>query len=201
MQKLMLDYFEKKLNCEKKRIEELLKLMIKNETIGSKNEISSELSLYDNHPSDIATELNDIERGMAFSENEKSMLKKIDRALEDVKNNTYGICKVCGKEIPEERLDFLPYAEYCVECQNNFSNLKQRNIYDRPVEEEVLGYPFGKGKDSNKYDTGFDSEDSYRAVESYNEIHNVDENYEPEADYVEPIEKISNEQYKNQLPD
>ncbi len=201
MERSRLDYFKKKLNCEKERVDQLLKLMIKNETINSKSEIASELSFYDNHPSDTATELSDIERGMAFSENEKSMLKKIDIAIDNIENNTYGVCKSCGAEIPEERLEFLPYAEYCVPCQNNINSLRQRDIYDRPVEEAVMGYPFGRSQGVNKYETGFDSEDCYRAVDAYNKIHNVDENYEPDVDYVEPIEKISNQQYKNQLPD
>jgi YteA family regulatory protein len=201
MQKSKLDYFRRKLEQEKERINQLLKLMIKNETIDSNSEISSELSFYDNHPSDMATELSDIERGMAFSENEKSMLKKVDRALENVKNNTYGICKACGKHISEDRLEFLPYAEYCVLCQNNINNLKPRDINDRPVEESVIGYPFGKSECSNKFETGFDSKDSYRAVESFNEIHNLDEYYDNNDDYVEPMEKISNQQYKDQLPD
>lgn len=204
MQKSKLDYFRRKLKREKERINQLLKLMIKNETIESNSEISSELSFYDNHPSDMATELSDIERGMAFSENEKSMLKKVDRALENVENNTYGICKACGKHIAEDRLEFLPYAEYCTLCQNNINNLKPRDIHDRPVEESVIGYPFGISKGANKYAAGFDSKDSYKAVESFNEIHNLDEYYDDvndDDDYVESIEKISNQQYKNQLPD
>jgi YteA family regulatory protein len=201
MKKERCDFFREKLIKEKQRINSLLNLMVKNETIDSKSEISSELSFYDNHPSDIATELSDIERGMAFKENEKSILKKIDNALDSINKGSYGICKVCKKEINEQRLEFIPYAECCIECQNKQNSLKQREIYDRPVEEEVLGYPFGKGYNSYKYDTEFDAEDSYRAVERFNEIDNIEEYYEPDADYVEPIEKISNEQYKNQLPD
>jgi len=200
MLKSKLDYFRRKLEQEKERINQLLKLMIKNETIDSNSEISSELSFYDNHPSDMATELSDIERGMAFSENEKSMLKKVDRALENVKNNTYGICKACGKHISEDRLEFLPYAEYCILCQNNMNSLRQRDIHDRPVEESVIGYPFGESEAVYNYKAQFDSEDSYRDVEKFNEIHNVDEYYENNDD-VEPIEKISNQQYKDQLPD
>lgn len=201
MEKERLQFFREKLIKEKERVNSLLVLMIKNETIKSKNEVSSELSFYDNHPADMATELSDIERGMAFKVNEESILKKIDNALNDIDNGTYGICKSCKREINEQRLEFMPYAECCTECQNKQNSLKQREIYDRPVEEEVLGYPFGKGYSSHKYDTEFDAEDSYRAVGDYNKLHNIEEYYEPDFDYVEPIEKISNEQYKNQLPD
>ena len=201
MNKEKCSIFRKKLIKEKERVNSLLKLMAKNETIDSKNEIASELSYYDNHPADIATELSDIERGMAFEVNEKAILKKIDNALERIDKGEYGICKACKKEINEQRLEIIPYAEYCVECQNKKNDLKPREIYDRPVEEEVLGYPFGKGYNSYKYDTEFDEEDSYKAVENFNKIRNIEEYYEPDVEYVEPIEKISNEQYKNQLPD
>jgi DnaK suppressor protein len=30
---------------------------------------------------------------------------------------TYGRCANCGKEIPEERLQAVPYAQFCVNCQ------------------------------------------------------------------------------------
>ncbi|MBW2057699.1 MAG: TraR/DksA C4-type zinc finger protein [Deltaproteobacteria bacterium] len=45
------------------------------------------------------------------------MLKNVDRALERLEEGTYGTCEECGKEIKEKRLQVLPFARYCVECQ------------------------------------------------------------------------------------
>jgi DnaK suppressor protein len=41
-------------------------------------------------------------------------LKAVELALEKIKNNTYGICEKCGKEIEEERLKVAPEAKFCV---------------------------------------------------------------------------------------
>lgn len=43
-------------------------------------------------------------------------VRLIDAALLRIKNGTYGICAVCGEEIPEKRLEILPYATTCVKC-------------------------------------------------------------------------------------
>lgn len=202
MKKQRMQYYRTKLQNERNRVEELIKLMRKNETIDSRSEIASELSFYDNHPADLASEISDIERGTAFKRNEESILKKIDSALESIKTGNYGICKKCGVEINEERLEFIPYAEYCTKCQNERNSIKPREINDRPVEEEVLDYQFGEGKSAFGISNS-DRDDSYMEVANFNKIDNVVEFYDNDGDedYIDYIEKISNEQYKNQLPD
>jgi DnaK suppressor protein len=42
---------------------------------------------------------------------------EIDRALERIKNRTYGLCTPAGRRISVERLEALPYAETCVDCK------------------------------------------------------------------------------------
>lgn len=44
------------------------------------------------------------------------LLKQIDSALERIRLNKYGVCLGCGKEIPQARLEALPYALMCVSC-------------------------------------------------------------------------------------
>ena len=202
MEKEKLQYYKVKLQNERKRIESLIELMRKNETIDSKSEIASELSFYDNHPSDLATELSDIERGAAFKRNEEAIIKKIDSALEDIEKGGYGTCKQCGVKINDERLEFIPYAEYCTKCQNEIASVKPREIHDRPVEEDVLKYEFGEDKSLFGI-TNRDRDDSYMEIDNFNKINNVAELYDQDGDedYVSEIDKISNEQYKKQLPD
>jgi YteA family regulatory protein len=196
-----LDHFRKKLELEKKRVYKLLNQMEKNETINSNAEMSTELSFYDNHPSDSASEIFDKERGMAFKENEVSIIKKIDDALANIDKGIYGKCRLCGIDIKEERLEFIPYTQHCVECQKQISNLNSEEKKNRPVEEQVLGYPFGYGYNDHKSEIGFDAEDSYQAVGRFNRLDNIVEEYTDEdEEYVESIEKISNEQYRDQLP-
>lgn len=181
------NYYRNKLLNEKKEIEKLIQVMKNNETIDSKKSISSELSFYDNHPSDIATELSDIEKGAALKNNELNIINKIDKALENIEDGSYGVCAYCGKPIIEERLEFLPYAIYCVKCQDEVHNSQERKSEDRPVEEAVM-----------KKMILFDDNDSYTAIESINKRKNIYEGYE-EDDYTDKIEGISNEAYRRTL--
>jgi DnaK suppressor protein len=42
---------------------------------------------------------------------------EIDRALAKAGEGSYGMCDSCGEEIPEERLEALPWATRCVKCK------------------------------------------------------------------------------------
>src|SRR5690349_17291319 len=129
MEKERLNYFRKRLLKERVDVLDFLKQMERNETFNSNEEFSrelSELSIYDNHPSDVATELFDEERGRALKEHEMSLIGKINDSLKNVENGTYGNCKMCGREISEERLEFIPYAEFCVSCQEKNASLNPR---------------------------------------------------------------------------
>lgn len=201
MEQKKLLHYKNQLLEEKKRINDLIQQMKRNETIDSNMELASEISFYDNHPSDLATEISDIEKGMALKGNVVSILNKIDESLELIEKNEYGICKDCGKEIPDKRLDFIPYAKYCTACQETHEMPEEIMKKERPVEEAVLGSPFGYGYNDFEPDSEFDAEDSYESVSSFNNFKNLEEYHTKSYDYVEPIEKISNQQYKNTLPD
>ncbi len=44
-------------------------------------------------------------------------LAEIRVALERITQGTYGICAECGDDIPIKRLEALPFAMYCTDCQ------------------------------------------------------------------------------------
>jgi len=52
-----------------------------------------------------------------LAEVESRELANIENALERMKAGKYGQCEVCGGRIPMARLDALPYATMCIECQ------------------------------------------------------------------------------------
>lgn len=51
------------------------------------------------------------------------MLQQIDYALERVAGGTYGDCQSCGEQISANRLKAIPWAEYCLQCEE----LRSRN--------------------------------------------------------------------------
>lgn len=50
-------------------------------------------------------------------ETHRENLTKIDEALRKLDEGTYGICEDCGEEIPRERLEVMPFAILCRDCQ------------------------------------------------------------------------------------
>ena len=49
-------------------------------------------------------------------------LQKIDEALHRIEDGTYGICEVCGQLIRKPRLQHLPFAHTCMECQSEIGS-------------------------------------------------------------------------------
>jgi DnaK suppressor protein len=52
---------------------------------------------------------------------------KIDAALARMANGTYGVCTKCGRMIDKDRLEAIPEAPLCIDCQRALaSNHRQR---------------------------------------------------------------------------
>jgi DnaK suppressor protein len=64
--------------------------------------------------------LMDLERelGISLMEMRNRRRQAIDEALTRLHEGTYGICAECGVEISEKRLQAVPFAKLCVECQS-----------------------------------------------------------------------------------
>jgi len=176
----------------------------------------SELSRYDNHPADAATELFDAEMQSALRFNQENIIKEIDEALNRMKAGTYGTCESCGNEIESERLEIIPYARNCVKCER----LREKEMeFDRvsksghrPVEEDVLEKemrgdylhdPYGDepfdGKQALEEVLSFGSSDSPPDGTPYGNAQDARETGRSIHE-IENVEQVSNEMYKDQLP-
>lgn len=65
---------------------------------------------------DVAADVIDRTLLTALGTQDANRLQQIDNALDRINQNTYGLCLKCGKEIPQERLEVLPYALMCISC-------------------------------------------------------------------------------------
>lgn len=54
---------------------------------------------------------------LAVSENESRQLLMIDEALDRIAEEEYGACQNCEKPINPKRLEAVPWARYCLNCQ------------------------------------------------------------------------------------
>ncbi len=200
-----LNFYKEKLLKERARLKRLINDIDEDYIEGVRDQLKSELSYYDNHPSDMGDELTELQKGMALKVNEVSLLNKVEKALEYIDTGSYGICQLCKNQIKKERLDILPYSIYCVSCQEDVSKQERADAANmKNGEYTLLNKPFSYGYNDYSFndEIGYDAEDTYEEVESYDRLrYNKEHSNHNEDFYVEPIEKISNEQYKSQLPD
>lgn len=102
----------------KKRLEEMLFQLTKS-IKGSAEQAKSldETMAYSQHQADQGTDDFDRSINLELMSHDFDLVRQIERALEKIKENTYGICDISGKEIPKKRLDAMPYASMTVEAQ------------------------------------------------------------------------------------
>ncbi len=80
--------------------------------------IQSELSHMDNHPAE--ADLHELE----LDATTRMLLEEEERRIEEARRalaaGTYGRCRVCGQTIPPARLEAMPEAVRCLDCQRHF---------------------------------------------------------------------------------
>lgn len=160
-----LDYFKGRLLEERASLE---KLIFSSRSFNFEESLTnslSELSAYDNHPAELASETFEREKDLALLKNQEELSQKIDEALEQFKLGKYGICEGCGGEINRERLEAIPYTTFCVDCQKTME--KQTRNHQRPIEEEVLSPPFGRTFLDETDNVATDGEDIWQEVAKY----------------------------------
>lgn len=65
---------------------------------------------------DVAADVIDRQLLTSIGTQDAIRLQQIENALDRINQDKYGRCIKCGKEIPEERLEVLPYALMCIQC-------------------------------------------------------------------------------------
>jgi len=102
-------------------------------------EDSGELSSYDNHFADSATELDEREKQTMVCENAKRILEEVNEALVRISDGIYGVCIDTGENISYDRLEALPYAKRTVEAQEKLENetipMRENQSFSTPKDD------------------------------------------------------------------
>lgn len=116
MTKAQRDQLEQRLLKERQRAVKALRQL--DESI-STNQGDGDLTTYPFHLADEGTDTIEQEQGMLLMSQEGRLLYEIDEALRTLYKSPddYGKCQSCKKEIVFERLDIVPWARHCVDCQ------------------------------------------------------------------------------------
>ncbi len=78
---------------------------------------SAELSHFDQHPADVASDAFEREKEFSILEQVEAELADVGRALDRLDGGSYGRCEACGESIGDERLTAVPATRFCVDHQ------------------------------------------------------------------------------------
>ncbi|HHW31915.1 MAG TPA: conjugal transfer protein TraR [Clostridiaceae bacterium] len=210
-----LNKFKEILVNRKNNFEETLRKMKKHGMSNQDKYSPAELSNYDNHPAEIASELFQAEFNNSLITHQEHQLRETNDALERINQGVFGNCEVCGKEIEKERLEAVPHATTCLYCEKNRAGNEtpMKANMDRPNEELVMDAPLGRkylnSQEDDEHegmDQFFDlvkygSSDSPQDMGGYNDYEEYYTNRIDEQGIVDKMDQISNQYYKKQLPD
>jgi DnaK suppressor protein len=83
-------------------------LGVKFDTIAKMGRVAEEDQAQLSHDEFVSLRLNSLDYGQ---------LRLVEEALDRVQSGDFGVCLACEQPIPSKRLQALPWARYCVPCQ------------------------------------------------------------------------------------
>ena len=111
-----LDKFEKLIIS--KRNDVLDKLKIAKKRTNEARDNNSINAIYSSHMADASTDQEEMEKNYYWMDRENKFLHYLNRALEMIKDGSFGICADCGALINKERLEEVPHTSSCFNCKS-----------------------------------------------------------------------------------
>ncbi|HZO99903.1 MAG TPA: TraR/DksA family transcriptional regulator [Terriglobia bacterium] len=109
MDKKKVEFYKKRLEAKQ---EELLRLVTKSEKDGREADEEATQDIADKAANSYTKEFL-----FHQSDENRRLLQLVNEALERMKNGTYGLCVACQEEVQQKRLEAVPWARHCIECQ------------------------------------------------------------------------------------
>lgn len=128
---------------------------------------------------DVARSLADVEMHASLIERSEERLKSIDTAFSRLERGLYGFCDQCGSEIPIERLRALPFAIFCVDCQQKRETRRTVGSLGEPFAHRWVG--------PQETEESFDAQDPLTEAEDDLLVSNS--SFGPEEDEIEQAQQ------------
>lgn len=113
---------------EDKRQRVLSGLGIKFDTLAKMGRVAEEDQAQITHDEFVALRLNRLDY---------VQLRMIEEALDRLDSGDYGYCQACEQAIPEKRLNAVPWARYCVTCQESIGAEMDQESGETPLRQPV----------------------------------------------------------------
>lgn len=155
---------------------------------------AGELSAYDNHSADSASETYLRAQEIGLMDSRKRMLAMVETVIAKMDDGTYGLCENCKKPIPNERLEAIPFAVHCKECRELAE--QQHVSHLRPYEESLMRSLFTELFSDDTEFVGTTGEDRWQDVaqygtsDSYQDVANTTDKPRPTDAYMDSDEEV-----------
>jgi DnaK suppressor protein len=98
---------------------------------GLAKESAQEMPGYSLHMADSGTDNFDRDFALSLLSADQDAVYEIEEALKRIEKNTYGVCELTGKPIPQKRLEAIPWTRFTVQAQAQLErdgSLRQRRL-------------------------------------------------------------------------
>lgn len=117
-----IEQFKKRLENEKKQIEESLSRLAKKNPNNPEDwePVPAEMNVMVSDKNELADTFEEFENRAAIEMQLEEKLNKVKNALKSIKNGIYGTCETCKVKIEEKRLEAYPSARNCIKHAANY---------------------------------------------------------------------------------
>ena len=95
-------------------------LGVKFDTLAKMGRVAEEDQAQLSHDEFVSLRLNSLDYGQ---------LRMVEEALDRVQSGDFGVCLACEQPIPSKRLQALPWARYCVPCQEAVGLMRDEELH------------------------------------------------------------------------
>jgi DnaK suppressor protein len=74
---------------------------------------------------DLATTESGQSLNLLLRDRERTLLKKIDKALDKIEDGSYGLCEDCDEPIEVKRLEARPVTDMCIQCKEEQERMER----------------------------------------------------------------------------
>ena len=99
-------------------------LGVKFDTLAKMGRVAEEDQAQLSHDEFVSLRLNSLDYGQ---------LRLVEEALDRMQSGDFGVCLACEQPIPPKRLQALPWARYCVPCQEEIGMNHEENLQEARV--------------------------------------------------------------------
>jgi len=107
---------------EERRAEVLASLGAKFDTMARLGRVAEDDQAQISHDEFVSLRINSLDY---------TQLRMIEEALDRLDSGDYGICMACEQPIPPKRLRAVPWARYCVACQDTLGRMMDRELAEK----------------------------------------------------------------------